>query len=141
MVIHRLDLRTHQVSILPGSEGLYSAHWSSDGRYIAASTVDKSKLMASELATRKWTTVSQPGGRILGWSRNDEYVYYENNGTFYRANVHRGYPEQVANLRGIQRGTGILGFLSWAALAPDDSVLLMREASSEEIYALEWEVP
>jgi len=69
MVIHILDLRTHQVSILPGSEGLYSAHWSSDGRYIAASTVDNSKLMASELATRKWTTVSQPGGRILGWSR------------------------------------------------------------------------
>jgi hypothetical protein len=82
MVIHRLDLRTHQVSILPGSDGLYSAHWSSDGRYIAASTVDNSKLMASELATRKWTTVSQPGGRILGWSRNDEHIYYENNGTF-----------------------------------------------------------
>jgi hypothetical protein len=59
----------------------------------------------------------------------------------YRANVRREYPEQVASLRGIQRGTGILGFLSWAALAPDDSVLLMREASSEEIYALEWELP
>jgi serine/threonine protein kinase/Tol biopolymer transport system component len=141
MVIHRLDLRTHQVSILPGSEGLYSAHWSSDGRYIAASTVDNSKLMASELATRKWTTVSQPGGRILGWSRNDEYIYYENDGTFYRANVRHRYSEQVASLRGIQRGTGILGFLSWAALAPDDSVLLMREASSEEIYALALEWP
>jgi len=84
MVIHRLDLRTHQVSILPGSDGLYSAHWSSDGRYIAASTVDNSKLMASELATRKWTTVCQPGGRILGWSRNDEHIYYENNGTVSR---------------------------------------------------------
>jgi serine/threonine protein kinase len=141
MVIHRLDLRTHQVSILPGSEGLYSAHWSSDGRFIAASTVDNSKLMASELATRKWTMVSQPGGRILGWSRNDEYIYYENNGAFYRTNFHRGYPEQVASLRGIQRGTGILGFVSWAALAPDDSVLLMREASSEEIYALALEWP
>jgi Tol biopolymer transport system component len=140
-VIHRLDLRTHQVSILPGSEGLYSAHWSSDGRYIAASTVDNSKLMASELATGKWMTVSQPGGRILGWSRNDEYIYYESNGAFYRTNFHRGYPEQVASLRGIQRGTGILGFLSWAALAPDDSVLLVREASSEEIYALALEWP
>ena len=141
LVIHRLDLKTHQVSILPGSEGLYSAHWSSDERYIVASTVDNSKLMACELATGKWTTVSQPGGRILGWSRNDEYIYYENDGTFYRVNVRRRYPEQVARLRGIQRGTGILGFLSWSALAPDDSVLLVREASSEEIYALALEWP
>ena len=41
----------------------------------------------------------------------------------------------------IQRGIGILGFMPWAALSPDDSVLLMREASSEEIYALGWGRP
>ena len=33
------------------------------------------------------------------------------------------------------------GFLPWASLAPDDSVLLLREASSEQIYALSLERP
>lgn len=139
VVVRLLDLKTQQASILPGSEGLYSAHWSSDGRYIAASTGPK--LTIFEVATQKWTTVSQIGGTILGWSRDNNYIYFENSNAIYRAGVRRGKVEQVASLKGIQRGTGVLGFKSWAGLAPDDSVLLMREASSEEIYALDWEMP
>jgi eukaryotic-like serine/threonine-protein kinase len=141
VVIHLLDLRTQQASILPGSEGLYSAHWSSDGRYIAASTADSRKLTIFEVETHKWKTVSLIGGTILGWSRGNNYIYFEHNNAIYRVGVRRGELEQVASLKGIQRGTGILGFKSWAALAPDDSALLMREASSEEIYALDWEMP
>jgi serine/threonine protein kinase/Tol biopolymer transport system component len=141
VVIQLLDLRTQQASILPGSDGLYSAHWSSDGRYIAASTAESPELRVFDVATQKWTTLSQIGGTILGWSRNNNYIYFEHNDAVYRIGVHRGRLEQVASLKGVQRGTGILGFRNWAALAPDDSVLLMREASSEEIYALDWEMP
>ena len=36
VTINILDLRTHKVSIVPGSERLFSPHWSPDGRYIAA---------------------------------------------------------------------------------------------------------
>jgi eukaryotic-like serine/threonine-protein kinase len=141
MLIHSLDLRTHQISVLQGSMGLYSAHGSPDGRYIAASTADDSRLMVFELATGKWTTLSQPGGTILGWSRHDGQIYYENNGTIYRLAFRHGSPQQVARVKEIQRGTGILGFMPWAGMAPDDSVLLMREASSEEIYVLGWDRP
>jgi len=140
VVIHSLDMRTHEVSVLLGSNGLYSAHGSPDGHYIVASGADDSRLMVFELATGKWTTLSQPGGRILGWSRHDGQIYYENNGTIYRVVPH-GYPQEVVRFKDIQRGTGILGFMPWAGLAPDDSVLLMREASSEEIYVLGWDRP
>ena len=44
---------------------------------------------------------------------------------------------EVVRLKGIQRGTGILGVKSWAGLTPDNSILLLREASTEEIYALD----
>ena len=44
--VNILDLRTHKVSVVPGSEGLYSAHWSPDGRYIAAHAVRWSRLDA-----------------------------------------------------------------------------------------------
>jgi eukaryotic-like serine/threonine-protein kinase len=141
MEIRTLDLTTHQASTLPNSEGLHSARWSPDGRYVVASTTDDSSLMGFELATRRWTALSQPGGRILGWSRVDGQVYWENGGDIYRFRIPHGYQRQVASVKGIQRGTGILGFISWAGLAPDDSILLVRETSSEEWYAIRWEAP
>jgi len=49
--------------------------------------------------------------------------------------------EPVVSLKGDQRGTGILGFQSWADLTPDDSVLLLREASHQEIYSLVLDLP
>src|SRR5215470_7166102 len=76
MVIHSLDLTTHQISALDGSEGLHSAHWSPDGSHIVASAADDSSLMALELATRKWRLLSRPGGRVLGWSRHDTQIYF-----------------------------------------------------------------
>lgn len=39
-VIQILDLNTHQISTIPGSERLFSPRWSPDGRYIAALSVD-----------------------------------------------------------------------------------------------------
>jgi eukaryotic-like serine/threonine-protein kinase len=141
MEIRTLDLTTHQASTLPNSEGLHSAKWSPDGRYVVASTTDDSSLMGLELATRRWTALTQPGGRILGWSRADGQVYWENGGDIYRFRIPHGHQRQVASVKGIQRGTGILGFISWAGLAPDDSILLVRETSSEEWYAIRWEAP
>jgi dipeptidyl aminopeptidase/acylaminoacyl peptidase len=141
MVIHSLELATHQVSTLPGSEELHSARWSPDGKYVLASTADDSSLMGFELATRRWTMLSQPGGRILGWSRQDGQIYLENFGDIYRLRFPPGHRQQLASVKGVQRGTGILGYLPWAGLAPDDSVLLVRETSSEELYAIKWDAP
>ena len=60
-VIHMLDLKTRQVSTLPGSEGLFSPHWSPDGRYVLAKSLDSPKLMLFDFSTHKWAElVSSP---------------------------------------------------------------------------------
>ena len=41
-----IDLRSRRVSILQGSYGFFSPHWSPDGRYMAAMTTERSKLNA-----------------------------------------------------------------------------------------------
>ena len=46
-VISILDLATHKVSALPGSQGLYSPRWSPNGRYIAGLSADESILLCS----------------------------------------------------------------------------------------------
>src|SRR5947199_7116428 len=55
LAIHVMDLKTRQVSTLPGSEGLYSPRWSPDGRMIAALRAGPETLFGFDLATRKWT--------------------------------------------------------------------------------------
>ena len=140
--IRVLDLNTHQISIVPGSEGRYWAHWSPDGRYIAAASAEgQGALSVFEVAPQKWTTLSQVGGAILGWSRNNRYIYFDHNNAIERVTASGGNLETVVSLKGIQRGTGILGFQSWAGLTPDDSVLLLREASHQEIYSLALDLP
>jgi hypothetical protein len=42
----------------------------------------------------------------------------------------------VVNLNGMPRLWADLG--PWTGLAPDDSPLLLRDISSQEIYAIEW---
>src|SRR5208282_554132 len=36
VALQLMDLTTHQVSVIPGSDGLFSPRWSPDGRYVAA---------------------------------------------------------------------------------------------------------
>ena len=50
--LRRLDLKTHELTTLPGSEGLFSPRWSLDGRYLAALTSDSRKLMLFDFETR-----------------------------------------------------------------------------------------
>ena len=48
-VIHMLDLKTREVSILSGSEGLYSPHWSPDGRFVLFAETDAVRLQHSQV--------------------------------------------------------------------------------------------
>ena len=45
--------------------------------------------------------------------------------------------ETVVDLKSLDR-LSIGTFMSWSRLAPDDSVLLSRNISTQEIYALKW---
>jgi len=47
--------------------------------------------------------------------------------------------EKVASLEGVQRFQANFG--PWSGLAPDDSPLVTRDNSNQEIYALDWAAP
>jgi len=51
-----------------------------------------------------------------------------------------GKTEQVVSLNRI-RLTGAWGGAWWFGLAPDDSPLVLRDAGTQEIYALDVELP
>jgi len=43
------------------------------------------------------------------------------------------------SLKDLRLALGPVG--EWHGLAPDDSPLMLRDAASQEIYALDWEAP
>jgi DNA-binding winged helix-turn-helix (wHTH) protein/Tol biopolymer transport system component len=145
--IYIIDLRSRSVSTLPGSSGLFSPHWSPDGRYISAITVDPShRLMLFDFTNQKWTEAfSLPMGWET-WSRDGKYIYFRGFATPEvgdRILRLRLADRKVENIVDIQRtGRGIGGsFGGWFGLAPDDSPLVARDISTQEIYALEMDWP
>jgi len=138
-----LDLKTRKATKLPGSDGLYSPRWSPDGRYVAAIPLDSLKLMLFELSSQKWTELARIFVAYPTWSRDSRYVYFngilDNQEGYYRVQVSDGKLERLFSMQGFQAAGGAFG--NWSGLAPDESPLLVRDASIQEIYVLDWEAP
>ena len=77
------------------------------------------------------------------WSADSRYVYYDNfatvNPKWRRIKVGENHPEDLFSLNGLRRYLGYWG--SWSGLAPDGSALFVRDASMQEIYALDVDFP
>jgi serine/threonine protein kinase/Tol biopolymer transport system component len=139
--IQILDLNTHQVSILPGSDGMFSPRWSPDGRYILALPGDESGVKLFDLKTRKWTTLHKGPSSYPSWSRDGRFVYFlhlSTDSTVERVAVPSGKVEGVARLNGF-RFTGFFDF--WLGLALDDSPLLLKDEGTEELVSIKWTGP
>ena len=133
------DLKTNQVSTLPGSKGLFSPRSSPDGRYLVALPFDSRGLMVFDFATQKWEEVARISIGFPNWSKNSDYVYFlheENDPAVMRVRLSDHKVERVADLKDF-RQTGFFGI--WLGLAPDDSPLLLRDTGTQEIYALDWQ--
>jgi eukaryotic-like serine/threonine-protein kinase len=135
-----LDLASHQVVTLPGSEGIFSPRWSSNGRYIVGLTADQAKVVLFDFQTQKWTELAKGGVGWPSWSKDGEYVYLLATGerAVLKIRAATGQTERAVDLKTF-RPTGEWGWL--LALAPDDSILLLRDAGTQDVYALDWEEP
>jgi Tol biopolymer transport system component len=128
-----LDLSAQKVTTLPGSQGLFAPRWSPNGRYVAALTSDFSTFLLFDFETQKWTELYK--GNRLGWhnwSKDGQYIYFIAAGPHaLRIRVSDRKVEAVADLTNF-RTTG-RWFIS-LSLAPDDSPLLLRDATTSDIY-------
>ena len=138
-----LDLETRKATKLPGSDGLYSPRWSPDGKYIAAIPLDSLKMMLFDFTTQKWTDIADIFVAYPVWSRDGRYLYFDgilnNQEGYYRLEVSDHKLEKIFSMKGFQSAGGAFG--TWSGIAPDQSPLLVRDASIQEIYALDWDAP
>jgi Tol biopolymer transport system component/DNA-binding winged helix-turn-helix (wHTH) protein len=138
-----VDVQTKKISPLPHAERFFSPRCSPDGKFIAALSIDSQKLVLFDRAIQQWTDlVTMPIG-YPSWSHDGRYLYFDttltDDAALFRVRVSDRKLERLASLKGLRRFWG--QFASWTGLAPDDSFLLVRDTSSQEIYALDWQVP
>jgi len=144
-VIRVVDLQTHQVSIVPGSEGWFSPRWSPDGRYLAALSQDSLKAAFFDLKNQKWSDPISENAPIgfPTWSKDSKYLYFDEGGaepSFRRIKFGAPSSEMLFPLKGIYRaGSDMVG--EWSGLTPDGLPLFTRDISIQEIYALDVELP
>jgi serine/threonine protein kinase/Tol biopolymer transport system component len=143
-VIRSIDLVTHEVAVIPGSEGLFSPRWSPDGRYLAALNTQSTKLLLYDFKSQKWSDWTSELIGFPNWSRDGTYLYYDSpftdHPTFRRIKVGQTHSELLVDLKGLLRYSKPPAF-GWSGISPDGSPLMSRDLSTDEIYALDLELP
>ena len=140
------DVTTRKASVIQGSKAMFSPRWSPDGRFLAALSSDSKRLMRYEFATQQWAEWLHVDDGTVGypvWARDSKSIYIER---FYAAepSMHtlklgENKSQPFLSWGRLRRFAGLWG--TWSGVAPDGSVLTVRDASSHEIYALELQLP
>ena len=139
--IHVVALKTNHVSALPGTEGMWAPRWSPDGRFIAGvSGSGINKLMLYDVQTQKQIQLFNLQGSWPTWSPDGESLFLEGDEEDYRwvwrIWIRDRKAERVMDLSKIR-----VASWNWFAAAPDNSLIIARDAGTDEIYALDWEAP
>jgi eukaryotic-like serine/threonine-protein kinase len=141
--IHIVDLKTSQVTDVPNSEELFSPRCSQDGRFVSALSSDSTQLMLYDTGNKNWTQLAASRFGFENWSRDGKYLYAEDysdkTDDLVRVSVPGGKVERLFSLKDVPRGFDPWEF--WIGLLPDDSLLLMRDKSTQEIYSLQVRLP
>ncbi len=145
--LYRFDFAKRSLAMLPGSEGLWSPRWSRNGQFIAALGSPTPRLMLYDLKSRRATRLTSFAVDYPAWSHDGQSIYFESDteeNAWYRLRLHDRKLERLLSLAEAgalpaKPSRGIPVWInSWRGLAPDDSLLIAREAGSTEIYSAEW---
>jgi serine/threonine protein kinase/Tol biopolymer transport system component len=139
--IRILDLASHQVTTLPGSDGKFSGRWSPDGRFIKADSLDISTIYIFDVKTKHWSTLYKGVFAFDKWSSDSRYLYFIRYATdkyaadpaILRVPVPGGKAQAVVDLKDFPF-TGTFGL--WFGLDPTDAPMMLRNESITDVYAM-----
>ena len=130
-----LDVASRKVTVVPGSERMWSPRWSPDGRYIAGMMFRSSAdLRVFDFQTKQWSVLQKGPIDLPTWSQDGQFIYFMRMGDgVFRVPVSGGEAIKVVDLNGFQQ-TGWWG--DWMGLDPTDAPLFLRDVGTDDIYAL-----
>jgi serine/threonine protein kinase len=141
--IKTVELATLHVKTITKTTDVIYPIMSPDGRSIAGASVDGQKLMLFDVNAQQWSELLKGDVGWITWSPDSKYIYFDGGlseaPAFYRVRVADRKLERLADLKGFRRV--VLVGISWTGVSPDGSPLLLRDISSQEVYALDFEAP
>jgi eukaryotic-like serine/threonine-protein kinase len=139
--IQIVDLKTGRVSVLPGSEGMWSPRRSRDGRYIAGLSTSGSKLVLYDFQTRKQVELSSVVSGYPGWSEDGESVFYttfDDDAAWWSVRIRDRKMDRIISLTSIPDA---VVYNYWFAPAPNNSLMTARTVTNSDLFALDLEAP
>ena len=141
--LEMMDIQTGKVSALPGSAGLIAPALSPDGRFLAATTTDRLKLMLFDFSTQNWAELAKTDIGAVNWTQDGKYLYFDSGSgldpAIFRVRIADQKLERVTGLKDFRRVE--FSFYPWSGLTPDGAPLLLRDVGTQEVYALDLETP
>ncbi len=131
-----LDLNSGEIKALPNSEGLWSVRWSPDGRFIAGLGQPQSFIWLYDAATHEKHQLTTITAGWPSWSRDSQWVIFQNNLLCYRVRISDGKVERTGTRTHLKSADWTLG---WTGITPQGDLLSTKDAGSTEIYSLDWE--
>ena len=141
--LYRVDLKNRQVSMLPGTAGLYWGQISPDGRHVVALTETTQNLILYDTASHATRTLAGLADYPV-WSGDGRYIYFSTlffrrpGSGIFRWELSTGKLNTLAGPPDFPLG-GIWGV--WFGLTPDGDPLVVRDMSSTDLYALDVNLP
>jgi Tol biopolymer transport system component len=142
MNVNIVDLRTGKILPVPGSDGIFSPHWSPDGRHLAGLSRANTSVLLFDFETKRWSELAHIPAAFPNWSRDGKYVYFHSFGddlSIFRVRISDRKREKVVDLKGVRLTVNDIGI--WCGLTGDDSPLVLRDVGTQEIYALDLRIP
>jgi eukaryotic-like serine/threonine-protein kinase len=138
--IRIFDVDSRQVTVVPGSQGFYAPRWSPDGGRLAGLSIDNKKIVLYDFKTKKWSDWVSGIGSLSSpiWSRDSKYLYFDNisgdHPGYRRVKLGDTHSELIVDLSSLRRSW-------WSGITPDNVPIFSRDISTDEIYALDLELP
>ena len=143
--VRALDMKTRQISVVPGSERMMGPKCSPQGLILADKNWSEGWWLYHP-DTQRWNEVIPASARVeVGyptWSRDGRWIYglSVDERAVLRLKVEDPRPERVASLGAIDP-TAPSQSSSWMGLDPDDAPLVLRNVGMWDLYVLDWEAP
>jgi WD40 repeat protein len=134
--IHIMELSNGRVSTLPGSTGLWAANWSPDGNWLLAGSAVGWKPMLYDFRNHTQHQLTNKHLGYCSWSSDSQALFCSDENWICRVHILDGREDRLASLKGIP----LTGW-GWIGGGPNDSVITARDAATQQIYALDWELP
>ncbi len=137
--LYLYDLSSHQLTVIPNSQGITSPRFSPDGRHIAAIKNDGGQLVLFDTTTQTWRLLLEQSVSDPVWSHDGKSLFFlafqPEGRTVYRLRLPEEKLERMVGIEDIRlNDVGVFWFYS---LAPGDIPLICFNTSNASIYRID----